>query len=191
MGKQVPWFFHLAKIVPACIIKLAMRPMAYKKKWGTQWWIKHNEQNRINAYYGSVEAWKNIPDWKHQNLSHPSNEARIIDHGYDELKPRSEWTIEDMQQAAAFRGGKCLSPTMTKGDFRTPLEWECQFGHKFTASPALILQGGHWCPECLPTPWNYDEIAKGNPFFAQIWQPLHGKTEHNVYGEEIFAGWES
>src|SRR5574344_1676492 len=190
LGEQVPWLFHVVIIVPACIIKLAMRPMAYKKKWGTQWWIKHNEQNRINAYYGSVEAWKNIPDWKHQNLSHPSNEARIIDHGYDELKPRSEWTIEDMQQAAAFRGGKCLSPTMTKGDFRTPLEWECQFGHKFTASPALILQGGHWCPECLPTPWNYDEIAKGNPFFAQIWQPLHGKTEHNVYGEEIFAGWE-
>jgi hypothetical protein len=54
----------------------------------------------------------------------------------------------------------------------------------------LILQGGHWCPECLPTPWNYDEIAKGNPFFAQVWHPLHGKDENNVYGEEIFEGWE-
>ncbi len=165
--------------------------MAFKKQWGTQSWIKDNDQNRINAYYGSIENWKNIPDWKHQDLSHPSETDIVhIDHGYDESKPREEWTIDDMRQAATFRGGKCLSTTMTKGDFRTPLEWECQFGHKFKASPVLILQGGHWCPECLPTPWNYDEIAKGNPFFAQIWHPLHGKDENNVYGEEIFEGWE-
>ena len=95
-----------------------------------------------------------------------------------------------MRKAAEFRGGKCLSETMEKGDFRTPLEWVCQFGHKFKASPVLVLEGGHWCPECLPTPWNYDEIAKGNPFFAQVWKPLHGENEHNVYGEEIFDGWE-
>lgn len=190
MGKSVPWFYHLAAIVPSFLIKAFIRPLAYKKRWGTQWWIKNNDQNRISAYYGSVEAWKNIPDWKHQDLSHPTEEPVILDHGYDESKPREEWDIEDMRQAAAFRGGKCLSESMVKGDFRTPLEWECQFGHKFKASPALILEGGHWCPECLPTPWNYDEIAKGNPFFAQVWYPNHSKEEHNVYGEEIFEGWE-
>ncbi len=190
MGASVPWFYHLSAIVPGFLIKAFIRPMAYKKRWGTQWWIKQNETNRINAYYGSIEAWKNIPDWKHQDLSHPSEEPIILDHGYDESKPRAEWDIEDMRQAAAFRGGKCLSETMVKGDFRTPLEWECQFGHKFKASPVLILEGGHWCPECLPSPWNYDEIAKGNPFFAQVWYPSHGKEEHNQYGEEIFEGWE-
>lgn len=190
MGKSVPWFYHLAAIVPSFLIKAFIRPLAYKKRWGTQWWIKNNDQNRISAYYGSVEAWKNIPDWKHQDLSHPTEKPVILDHGYDESKPREEWDIEDMRQAAAFRGGKCLSESMVKGDFRTPLEWECQFGHKFKASPALILEGGHWCPECLPTPWNYDEIAKGNPFFAQVWYPNHSKEEHNVYGEEIFEGWE-
>ena len=72
----------------------------------------------------------------------------------------------------------------------TALEWECQFGHKFKASPALILLGGHWCPECMPTPWRYGEIAKGNPFFAQVWYPLHDKEENDYYGEEIFAGME-
>ncbi|MBQ2351375.1 MAG: NAD(P)-dependent oxidoreductase, partial [Bacteroidales bacterium] len=191
MGKQLPWFFNLAAIVPGFIIRWAMRPMANKKKWGTQWWIKHNEKQRISAYYGSLERYKAIPDWKHQNLSHPSETDIVkIDHGYDEQKPRSEWTIDDMRKAAEFRGGKCLSETMAKGDFRTPLEWECQFGHKFKASPVLVLEGGHWCPECLPSPWNYDEIAKGNPFFAQVWKPLHGENEHNVYGEEIFDGWE-
>ena len=95
--------------------------------------------------------------------------------------------IEDMRKAAEFRGGKCLSPAMTKGDLSTPLDWECQFGHRFKASPTLVLLGGHWCPECLPLPWNYDEIAKGNPFFAQVWYPFHDKKEHNVYDESIFA----
>jgi nucleoside-diphosphate-sugar epimerase len=190
MGEALPWYFSLASLVPAWIIKLAMRPMAYKKKWGTQDWIKKGEKERIIAYYGSMEAWRNIPDWEHQDLSHPSEEAIILDHGYDETKPISEWTIEDMKAAAAFRGGKCLSETMVKGDFSTLLEWECQFGHKFKASPALVLLGGHWCPECLPTPWNYGEIAKGNPFFAQVWYPIHSKDENDYFGEEIFDGWE-
>jgi hypothetical protein len=92
-----------------------------------------------------------------------------------------------MRKAAEFRGGKCLSPAMTKGDLSTPLDWECQFGHRFKASPTLVLLGGHWCPECLPLPWNYDEIAKGNPFFAQVWYPFHDKKEHNVYDESIFT----
>ena len=66
-------------------------------------------------------------------------------------------------------------------------------------TPNLVLLGGHWCPDELPgptdgdwsngfTPWNYDAEAKVNPFFAQVWYPLHGKDEDNVYGEEIFAG---
>ncbi len=190
MSSKVPKYYHLAKIVPPFLIKLGMRPMAYKKKWGTQWWIKNNVEPRIRAYYGSKERWAAIPRWEQQDLSRPSDKPVYLDHGYDEKKPRSEWTIEDMRQAAAFRGGKCLSSTMEKGDFRTPLEWECQFGHRFKASPALILLGGHWCPECLPTPWRYGEIAKGNPFFAQVWYPLHGKEENDVYGEEIFDGWE-
>ena len=123
-------------------------------------------------------------------MSRPSDKPVLLDHGYDETKPRTEWTIEDMRQAAAFRGGKCLSESMEKGDFRTPLEWQCQFGHRFKASPALVLLGGHWCPDCLPTPWNYPMIAKGNPFFAQVWYATHERGENEVYGEEIFEGWE-
>lgn len=190
MGGSLPWFYKLAKVCPPFIIKLAMRPMAYKKKWGTQWWIKNNEKQRISAYYGSMERWRNIPKWKDQNLSRPSDEVHVISHGYDEKKPLSEWTIEDMQEAAAFRGGKCVSVNMDKGDRFTQLEWECQFGHRFKGSPTLILLGGHWCPDCMPTPWRYGEIAKGNPFFAQVWYPIHDVKENDVYGEEIFDGWE-
>ena len=32
----------------------------------------------------------------------------------------------------------------------------------------------------------FDEIAKKNPFFNQVWAPLHDADEHNVYGREIF-----
>ena len=35
-------------------------------------------------------------------------------------------------------------------------------------------------------PRKYDEIAKGNPFFAQVWYPFHDKNENNVYDESIF-----
>ncbi|HZJ77510.1 MAG TPA: NAD(P)-dependent oxidoreductase, partial [Clostridia bacterium] len=49
---------------------------------------------------------------------------------------------------------------------------------------------GHWCPEELPWPWNYDVEAKVNPFFAQVWYPLHDKDENNYYDESIFKGME-
>jgi NAD-binding protein len=34
-------------------------------------------------------------------------------------------------------------------------------------------------------PWNYDKEAKRNPFFAQVWTPLHNPDEHNVYEASI------
>lgn len=189
LGKQVPWYYHLAKICPPIFIKWAMYFMANKKFWGTQYWIKNNVQERIAAYYGSKEKWAAIPrKWKDMDLSRPTDEAVHIDHGYDESKPRAEWTIEDMREAAAFRGGKCLSETMVKGDFRTPLRWQCADGHEFTMSPVLVLQGGHWCPDCTPMPWRYNHIAKVNPFFSQVWAPLHDANETEEYTEEIYNG---
>lgn len=190
MSRQVPWFYHLAALCPSFVFKMVLRPLANAEKWGTQWWIKNNIEDRIVAYYGSREKWESIKPWKEQDLTPPSKTPLHLNHGFDETKSRDEWTIEDMQQAAAFRGGKCLSESMVKGDWRTPLEWECQFGHRFKASPALVLLGGHWCPECLPAPWNYGEIAKGNPFFAQVWHPLHHDEPSRLYPESILQGWD-
>lgn len=190
---------YLSHLVPH-IVKLAMKAMAMSKEHGTQWWIKNNKEQRIHAYYGSLEAYKAIRPWSEMDLSHNSEEAVILDHGYDENKPMSEFTIEDMQKAAAFRGGKCLSSQMTKGDWDTPLQWQCAQGHVFTATPRLILLGGHWCPDCFPypykdepnaRPWAWDKESKRNPFFAQLWAPLHDKDEDNEYGPEVFDGWES
>ncbi len=205
------------------IVKLAMRAVAMSKEHGTQWWIKQFKTTkdpaikekvarRIHAYYGSLEAYKAIPDWKHMDLSHNSEEPVLLDHGYDEKKDMAEFTIKDMQQAAAFRGGKCLSKDMKKGDWDTQLEWEDAEGNTFMASPRLILLGGHWSPYAFPypyqeteandeltrkagipagvRPWAWDKEAKRNPFFKQLWAPLHDKDEDNVYGPEVFDGWE-
>jgi hypothetical protein len=54
-------------------------------------------------------------------------------------------TIEDMRTIAEERGGKCLS-----SDFqgvKSPIHWECAFGHKWIAVPESIIDG-RWCPEC-------------------------------------------
>jgi hypothetical protein len=190
MRPAVPRLYRLAKLVPAPLIKRAMRMLAHKKGVGTMDWIRTRNRQRISSYFGSYDEWANIPGWKEQNLERPTDIPIRIDHGYDETKPLHTLGIEDMRKAARFRGGKCLSDSMIPGDMAKQLEWECQFGHRFAASPALVLQGGHWCPECLPPAWNYDAVAAGNPFFAQVWHPLHGPDEHNFYDESIFSGWE-
>ena len=103
-----------------------------------------------------------------------------LDHGFDENKPRNELDIEDMKQAAKFRGGECLSTSMTKGDLYTKLKWRCSEGHEFMASPYTILFGGFWCPKCAePKPWAYGKLAKVSPFHAQIYFDDFDESEVN------------
>lgn len=54
-------------------------------------------------------------------------------------------TIEDMQELAAQKEGKCLSDKYHNN--RHKLEWECCKGHQWLAKPNDIVQG-KWCPEC-------------------------------------------
>ena len=211
LGLKIAAKTRIARFFPRCV-KLAMKVMANSTEHGTQWWVKMCQQDkdeylrqratqRMHAYYGSLEAYKAIPDWEHTDLSHNSETPVLLDHGYDEQKPRELFTIEDMKAAAKFRGGKCLSKTMVQGDWDTPLQWQDAEGNKFEASPRLILLGGHWSPEYLPFPyahvphdeqraWHWDAEAKRNPFFAQLWTPLHAPEEDYIYGSEVFDGWE-
>jgi len=185
MKENTPYSSKIAKYLPSWFLKnLVFKPVA-NKPFGTLNWFKNNKQNRITAFFGSTEQWKAIPGWDKFKLEQASRTQTKLNHGYDESKPKSELNIKDMHDAASFRGGKCLSETMVDGDLKTKLKWECAFGHNFDASPSLLILAGHWCPECLPTPWNYDEEAKRNPFFAQVWYPLHNKNENHVYTESI------
>jgi nucleoside-diphosphate-sugar epimerase len=185
LKENAPFKMKIAKYVPALFIKKwVMEPVA-NKELGTMYWIKNDIKDRITSFFGSIEKWKEIPNWSEFEIVKPAEKPVRLDHGYDETKQRSELDLEDMKQAAKFRGGECISDTMQKGDLSTKLQWCCAFRHEFEASPTLVLLGGHWCAECLPAPWNYDEEAKRNPFFAQVWYPLHEKNEANYYDESI------
>jgi hypothetical protein len=181
---------RIAKLFPHCV-KAAMWFMANSKEHGTQWWIKNKVEQRISAYYGTLEAYQAIPDWAHFDVSHPSETPVLLDHGYDESKDVDTLTDEELNKAAAFRGGKYL------GDDT----WQDANGNTFKAGRRLILLGGHWSPFDMPypykdepkekqIPWHWDKVAKENPFFAQLWAPLHDAGEDNIYGPEVFEGWE-
>ncbi|MGM9760361.1 MAG: NAD-dependent epimerase/dehydratase family protein [Parabacteroides sp.] len=186
MAKQLPWYFSLTPLAPAWCIKMGMKQIAKKKGLGTLDWIHRSNSYRISSYFRSMEDYRQIPGWDQFDTTRPSDTPTYLDHGFDESKPVADLDIEDMKQAAAFRGGKCLSSQMKRGDLTTPLQWECCFGHRFQASPNLVLMGGHWCPECEPTPWNYDVMARQNPFLAQVWYASHTPDEENFYSESIF-----
>ncbi|MDE7381196.1 MAG: NAD(P)-dependent oxidoreductase [Muribaculaceae bacterium] len=168
-AKGLPWFFKLTKIVPSGVIRTAMGLIAGKGPTGPMYWLKQGEDKMIKAAFGSREKWESIPGWSGWKLGKPSAERIRFSHGYDETKEEGELDIEDMRNAARFRGGKCLSEKMEKGDMITPLEWECSEGHRFKASPMLVLKGGHWCDECFGKEPDYAGIAEKNPFFAQVY----------------------
>lgn len=158
------------------IFKNRFKKILYKER-GTLNWLLNGKEEFIEPYFISKEKWAEIPSINEFKPFTDWDKVIWIDHGYDENKEESELSIEDLEAAAEFRGGQLLSNRMEKGDWHTKLEWQCAFGHKFRASPRLILEGGHWCTVCEGKSWNYHEIAKRSPFFAQVWYPLHDRNE--------------
>ena len=153
-----------------------------RSEHGPKRWIDKNMEDHIEAYWGSNKAWEKLPKKVSQMEAFTDWDQVVhIDHGYDESKPESGLTLEDMRKAAAFRGGSCDSTEMKTGDWKTPLAFTCQFGHHFKGSPRLILEGGHWCDVCERKSWNYGMRAKKDRFFAQVWNPLHDPEESREY----------
>lgn len=193
MMDQVPVYYKLAFLAKPwapLLKKFWMRSIAETPIYGTLWWVKHAIPERISAYYGSMEEYLKIPvNWEEFPLIIPdkrsdSQEVIWLDHGYDETKPFESITLDDLQRAAAFRGGQCLAEELP--DVYTPIPWKSAMGNEFMMSANLVLRGGHWCPEELPWPWDYGVEAERNPFFAQVWYPQHDQSEHDLYGPEIF-----
>lgn len=159
LAKSVPWYFKLAPLAPAFLVKAGMKWVAGRNHLAPLWWRKHKVNKKINAHFGSLKQWDAIQPFARQLEeleNYPLGEPRgkrippevpSMSHGYEEGKETLD--ITDMQQKAEFMGGKCLSLSMTPGDMSTPLIWQCRHGHDFYASPYAVLHGGHWCPECL------------------------------------------
>lgn len=197
--KNVEFYYRLAFLAKpfAFAIKPFMKKIAQTPVYGTLWWRENKVKERINAYYGSVAKWDSIGNsWDNFKCYRPEDDptkVRVLDHGYDESKPVDTLTLDDLKKAAQFRGGECLATEEEYVDFYTPIKWKCAHGHEFMMSANLVLRGGHWCPAELPSDekgekfhWAYDKEAKVNPFFAQVWYPLHDKDEDNEYDESIF-----
>lgn len=192
MGKKYA-AFKLARIVPSGFIRLFVFKRLLNDANSPMRWLKDGDVGKVTAVFGGTGAAASVAkDWKDFELenaeAYGSEEEdpvsackdKLLSHGYDEDKEEVEWTLEDMQHAAEYRGGKCLSKEMVS-DHRAKLLWQCCEGHTFSASPFTVLKGGHWCPVCQPEPWNYDKLAKKMPFYAQVWYDSHSPEENFSY----------
>jgi hypothetical protein len=159
-------------IAPTFLVRAFIRRMADPLKW-----TKSNDAEKIKAFFGSLDAWQNIPGWEHsvyakQNES--NSPSSIIKKNETLLK---NYTMTDMQELAGSRGGRCLSTAYI--DSKTRLKWKCAFGHEWEATPRL-LKAGHWCPECAAPPWDYDNQAKLDPALAAVYYNNHDRNESRM-----------
>jgi hypothetical protein len=71
--------------------------------------------------------------------------------------------LEEMQQIARQRGGKCISKKYINN--RTALVWECRRRHRWKALLSNVNRGpqksGTWCLKC------YNLLTKSVPFSGQ------------------------
>ena len=81
--------------------------------------------------------------------------------------------LHELTEFASARGGECLSSEFAGPGARHL--WRCAVGHKFEATPRLLLEGGHWCEACQPNTdapgaWDWDGIAEKDPILARFHQ---------------------
>lgn len=164
---SVPASVRSAGRVPAWIVKrFVMKPLARQPR-GTLHALAGGDERRIAAHYGSRDAWATIGDWDTFEEPAPSRIPTSLEHGYDESLSPDEWDTALLAGAAEFRGGRLVDEVVA-GTAAIPTHWECADGHRFAASPKLVLTGGHWCPDCVTRPAEYRRQAERNPFLAQL-----------------------
>ena len=69
LKSKLPWFYSLAFLAPAWAVKMFMKPYAFEKGMGTQWWVE-NDREKFEAYYGSLEDYRNITSWEQMRPPH-------------------------------------------------------------------------------------------------------------------------
>lgn len=200
--KKALWYYSLGRIVPAFLIRKLAIERLLKNSNAPMNWVRLNKKGRIDAFFGGQAALDRLPrTWDkfpllsegrtfdgpvdYADLKDESKADRFkLDHGYDESKPDSEISYEDLKKAAEFRGGSVVSTDFKKGSLYAPVKWKCHNGHIFEARPFTVLKAGFWCPECCEAvpEWSFDKAATHVPFYAQVWYDTHSKDEeNNVY----------
>jgi nucleoside-diphosphate-sugar epimerase len=165
--ESIPWYVRVGgKIAPSSIVRAVIKRYADPLKW-----IKHNETEKIKAFFESREDWSKIPGWDGYNEPPPSS-TEIPSYLQKTLNTNS---LNDMKELALWRGGQCLSREFK--DPKTKMRWKCGLGHEFEATPRLLL-AGHWCPDCTQPPWDYDTQAKTDPALASMYYLNHSRDEY-------------
>lgn len=186
--------FGVAKIVPKGLIKQFVIKRLFKSENSPAYWVKHNDEAKIIAYFGSKENYDKLKkEWKDfpllvenrnekgeavelSKLKDKSN-ASLIDCYFDKAK---EITIDDLQRVAKAHGGSLLS-TKFNGLY-DQLEWQNSDGEKFVARPYTVLFAGHWFnPVYKSAVWDFDRLAKTDKIYSQLWYDSHDKDENYVY----------
>lgn len=191
--KKANKLFSLGRFVPKSLLNLFLFNKLLKDENSPMTWVKENNIPKVIAFFNGIDSYNNIPkDWKNVKLISKGDfgdpdemkkveNAKLLNHGYDESKKLEDLTIEELKEAARFRGGDCLEESFDRNIYKK-IKWVCHEGHKFEASVFTILRGGQWCPECCnQSVWNYDQISKYAPFFGQVWYDSHDKDENNIY----------
>ncbi len=180
--------FRLAKCVPKKLIYFFLFRRLLKTPNSPMQWKKSGDSARVFASFGTAEIpkeWKDVKliakgDFGDYDAMRDKKNAVLLSHGYDDAKPVTAWTAEDLRSAAAFRGGECLAEEV-KSPY-LPVKWRCHDGHEFELNPYTVLKGGHWCPVCgCPSPWDFDRQAKFSGYIAQVWYDSHEKNEDICY----------
>ena len=153
------WMKSGGALCPKPLIKAYMKRMAEPLHW-----IQQGKTSHIEAFYGSREAFEAIPGW-HAPIGVAGSEKPDKARGFN----LAELDLVALNTFAALRGGTCqtyeyLGPS-------TQVDWTCAKGHRFKASPNLLIGAGYWCPTCAPSfedesGWDYHANRDHDPLLA-------------------------
>ena len=180
--------YRAGRAMPAPVLKRLVIAPLLKNDNAPAYWKKHGEEARVFAAFGNAKLSNKWEDFSLLCESDGYQKLKTHDvsfdlpHGYDDKKPLSEITKEDLTAAAAFRGGNVQSK-FEKGNVYDKVEWRCAEGHSFLSSPFTVLKGGHWCPVCSEPDreWKFDLLSKTNKHIAAVWYDTHDRKENKIY----------
>lgn len=121
--------------------------------------------NVWNATWSQVKGSKaNKPTWCKKCSHIITSKAKAL-------------SINDCIKHAKLKNGKCLSREYKNA--MTPIKWECEFAHTWSARFGHIRQG-HWCPECA-NEIRSSKLAHNEKDVRAKIKSLYGKPNFSKY----------
>ena len=146
-------------------------------------------QNKFNLFVEGKDYFGNDLDFEKLKSS---EETTKLNYYYDNDKPLSEITIDDLKNVARAHGGDLLEETFTTGDVYRKVKWINQDNEIFYARPFTVLKGGHWWNiSYRELAWDFDRLAKKDKIYAQLWYLDHKKDENVKYYLDVNDGYKA